>query len=479
MSLPGFIMRTVGRLSPLVLLLALAACAKNSGRNSVWLVVKNETGRHIRDFALDYKTGAFKYELFSSGLTFGDYARVSGVHPLTISYTDDAGVRQAPDVGAELKPELIGGRVILTLRADGSVGREIEGRTGPPPGALQAVEDYMPWILGVLALLALPPLVLFLRKAKEGAAAAKAGLKKAFSNPVLDGAAAALGLVRKICPVRMFTLDPARPESWHEGTLDGRMLGLLDHGRLWVGGPDEATLCAFGRESAQAPFAGRDFTEREDNPLLRDEEIARLLAGFSSAVRSVEALADAVEASFDWKSATVAGVVRDAKLLSDLRTKIESFDPPLVRAVMRGDEAAVRELVKGGADLEAVTLGYLNAVTAAASSGKTEILRALLAAGAKPQPEYGRPLQEAARAGHLEAVRLLLDAGLPVNHQDGAGDTALIEAAIGGRADVVSFLLSRGADMNARNKDGGSALGYAQSQGHARVVELLKAAGAT
>lgn len=470
-------MRNVAHLAPIVLLLALAACAKDSGSNSVWLVVKNDTGRHLRDFTLDYGKAAFKYEIFSSGLTFGDYARVSGQQPLSISYTDDAGVRQAPDVGAALSPELIGGRVILTLHPDGSVGREIELRTGPPPGALERVEDYMPWILGVLALFALPPLVLFLRKAKQAAAAAKTKVKTFFSNPTLDATAAALGLVKKVCPVRMYTMDPAYPESWHEGTLDGRMIGLLDHGRLWVGGPDEETLCSFERPDARTPFQGNDYTEREDNPLLRDEEVARILAGFSPAVTSVGMLADAVEATFNWKSATMEGLVSDAKLLSALRTKVESFDPPLVRAVICGDEKAVQALISGKADLEALTLGYANAVTVAASGGETEILRALLAAGASPKPEYGRPLQRAARAGHLEAVRLLLDAGLPADHRDVAGDTALIEAACDGREDVVAFLLSRGADVNARNKDGGTALGYAGHEKHGRIIEMLKAAG--
>lgn len=470
-------MRNSSRFAPIVLLLALAACVKDCEHNSAWLSITNKSGRHTRDFTLDYGQSAFKYEIFGPGITYGGYARISGRQTLSISYTDDAGVRQTQDAGMALSPDLIGATVNLTLRPDGTIGHEVHPRNGPPD-ELARLEDYMPWILGVLALFALPPLVLFLRKAKEAAATAMTRVNTFFSNPVLDATVAALGLVKKICPVPMFTMNNAHPQSWYEGTLDGRMVGLLEHGRLWVGGPDEATLCSFGRANAQAPFVSRDFAEREDIPILRDEEVARLLSGFSPATTSVGVLAAAVEATFDWTTATAEGLVSDAKLLSALRTKVDSFDPPLVRAVMLGDEKAVQALILAKADLEAMTLGYANAVTVAATDGKIEILRALLAAGASPKPEYGWPLFAAARAGHLEAVRVLLDAGLSVDYKDGADDTALISAVQGGQEEVVGFLLARGADVNARNKDGGTALGYADDEENKRVIEMLKAAGA-
>jgi|CXWL01.1.fsa_nt_gi hypothetical protein len=470
-------MKTASKFAMLILLLAFSACAKDSGGNSVWLVVKNETGRAIRDFTLDYGSASFQYAIFDSGSTQGGYARVRDRQPLSMSYTDDAGARQAPKIDAVLSPEMIGSVVTLTVRADGAVVSEVQARTGAPPRGAR-IEDYAPWIIGVLALLLLPPTILFIRKAKAAAADVPARAKAFFSNPVLEGAAASLGLVKKICPVRMFTMDPSHPESWHEGTLNGRMIGLLDSGRLWVGSPDQATMCAFGRANAQAPFVGRDFTERDDSPLLSDGEIARILAQMSSAVMNVGVLGDAVEAEFNWKSATPESVASDARLLSSLRDRVVSFDPPLVRAVMHGDSETVSTLIQAKTDLEAMTLGFVNAVTAAATAGRTEILKALLAAGAKALPEYGRPLHQAARAGHLEAVRALLDAGVAADHDDGWGGTALIEAAVEGREDVVAFLLSRGANPNARNKDGGTALGYARHGGHARVVEQLKAAGA-
>jgi ankyrin repeat protein len=58
----------------------------------------------------------------------------------------------------------------------------------------------------------------------------------------------------------------------------------------------------------------------------------------------------------------------------------------------------------------------------------------------------------AAEAGHLEAVRLMLDLGFSARARGGEHQaTALHEAALAGRADVVRLLLGRGADLAARD----------------------------
>lgn len=63
------------------------------------------------------------------------------------------------------------------------------------------------------------------------------------------------------------------------------------------------------------------------------------------------------------------------------------------------------------------------------------------------------PLLHAARQGHVEAVRALLDAGADIN-QTGAGDevSPLLMAAINGQFDVAMLLIERGADPNLRSK---------------------------
>ena len=91
---------------------------------------------------------------------------------------------------------------------------------------------------------------------------------------------------------------------------------------------------------------------------------------------------------------------------------------------------------------------------------------------------YGMtPLQWAARQGHADVVRLLLEKGANVNAQrlQGHGETPLYQAASNGHADVVGLLLQKGANVNAL---GSAPLYGAASNGHADVARLLLQKGA-
>ena len=65
-------------------------------------------------------------------------------------------------------------------------------------------------------------------------------------------------------------------------------------------------------------------------------------------------------------------------------------------------------------------------------------------------------LRWAARGGHLDAARILLDSGADVNQKSRSGWTALLEAIIAGSLPLVKLLIERGADINARIQNGGS-----------------------
>lgn len=88
----------------------------------------------------------------------------------------------------------------------------------------------------------------------------------------------------------------------------------------------------------------------------------------------------------------------------------------------------------------------------------------------KPEP----PLNVAARAGDVEAVRTLLEAGADVNAFGDDNMTALMAAAGANQQDVVKLLLERGADANLRDAKGRTASQVAQEKGHAAVVQLLE-----
>lgn len=73
-------------------------------------------------------------------------------------------------------------------------------------------------------------------------------------------------------------------------------------------------------------------------------------------------------------------------------------------------------------------------------------------------------------------VRMLLEAGAPVNVPHLGGETPLHTAAYVGDAEVVRLLLDRGADPRARTDDGKMAIDIARERGHAAVAEVLSAA---
>lgn len=98
------------------------------------------------------------------------------------------------------------------------------------------------------------------------------------------------------------------------------------------------------------------------------------------------------------------------------------------------------------------------------------------------EPVYG--LHDAAEAGDVSAVRLLLEAGMDPEARNAKASTPLHIAALHGRDEVAEVLLSAGASASAANEDGMTPLHAAVqsvvpfSAGQRRVVQLLLARGA-
>jgi ankyrin repeat protein len=88
-------------------------------------------------------------------------------------------------------------------------------------------------------------------------------------------------------------------------------------------------------------------------------------------------------------------------------------------------------------------------------------------------------LQTACSKGHIAIVQELLRRGANVNAVDARGDTALIRAASCNKSAVVSLLLESGADMNMVNELGNTALCVAVKHGAHRAVSVLLDAGAS
>ena len=105
------------------------------------------------------------------------------------------------------------------------------------------------------------------------------------------------------------------------------------------------------------------------------------------------------------------------------------------------------------------------------------IFLASLFFAAVPQTLDSR-LIDAARQGHPETVKILADAGAPVDERDNFGWTVLMRATLQGQAGSVKALIEAGADVNLKDQSGRTALTHALSGGHEEAVEMLKKAGA-
>ncbi len=188
-------------------------------------------------------------------------------------------------------------------------------------------------------------------------------------------------------------------------------------------------------------------------------------------------------------------------------------DPPVAIAVRLQWPRLLRRLVGHGVDLDARDGHGMSALHLAAALGREEELKMLVAAGAAPdrraadgQTPLGvalasgrrdladwldwrgwrlprRPLQPsdvpaAAIVGDTDAVRRLLDIGMPVDAVDNQGCSALLRAAGGGHRALVELLLVRGAQPGLAANTGATPLSAAVSMRQTDIVERLLEAGA-
>ena len=115
----------------------------------------------------------------------------------------------------------------------------------------------------------------------------------------------------------------------------------------------------------------------------------------------------------------------------------------------------------------------------AAQTGDIAALRAALPPGAQPDPEtLVRPLYIAAQRGHEDAVEYLLERGAPANASTDSG-TALAIASRGNHTEIVTALLAAGADPNLPGgEDGRMPLHHAAERGATEAARLLLEHGA-
>ncbi len=156
--------------------------------------------------------------------------------------------------------------------------------------------------------------------------------------------------------------------------------------------------------------------------------------------------------------------------------------PGLVDAARNGNLAAVRALLKSGADPNQAAPDGSTAMHWAVHGDNLAMLNALLDAGAKPNSvtRYRiAPLTLAAQNGNAVLVERLLDAGANPDTASEEGQTALMTAARNGSVAAVRALLKRGAQVGLTESfRGQTALMFAAGEGNAGAATLLIEFGA-
>lgn len=161
------------------------------------------------------------------------------------------------------------------------------------------------------------------------------------------------------------------------------------------------------------------------------------------------------------------------------------LDQDLVTAAKANDVPLVRELIRRGGNVNAKDGLQDSAFLYAGAEGFNEVLGLTLAAGADVASTNrygGTALIPASEHGHVDTVRILIDAGVPVNHVNNLGWTAMQEAILlnsGGprQQEVVRLLLAAGADPEIRDPEGRTALQNAERLGFTEVANLLRHRG--
>jgi uncharacterized protein len=171
-------------------------------------------------------------------------------------------------------------------------------------------------------------------------------------------------------------------------------------------------------------------------------------------------------------------------LAAALASSVHAAGPADIAAAAQAkDAAAVKKLLKEGADVNGAQGDGMTALHWAALNGDAELASMLLYAGAnvgaKTRIGGYTPLHLAAQVGNSAVIAPMVAAGAQVSALTATGATALMQAAHSGNADSVRILLENGADPNIKETaNGQTALMFAAASDRIDVVKLLLARGA-
>ncbi|KAL3426988.1 hypothetical protein PVAG01_00497 [Phlyctema vagabunda] len=155
-----------------------------------------------------------------------------------------------------------------------------------------------------------------------------------------------------------------------------------------------------------------------------------------------------------------------------------TYGTALQAAAFQGSIVNVELLVERGALINEPACGrYGNALHAACSANRLDVVKFLLAQGADPNARGGElsyPIIAAANYGHMEIIELLLEHNAEVNVSGGDGNgSTLVHAAFELPRSTLELICDRGADIHYMDDDGDTAFTMAAASGDTDSVRFL------
>ena len=153
-------------------------------------------------------------------------------------------------------------------------------------------------------------------------------------------------------------------------------------------------------------------------------------------------------------------------------------DSPLATTAVAGRTEEVRRLIQEGADVHHLAGAGFTAFAWAARAGQIEAMHILKEAGApldaQDQGVNGwTPIMHALHKDQTKAALALLEWGADPDASSRNGTTPLMRAACENEPEVVRALLDRGADPHRTTHDGDNVLVFAVHGGNADIVRMV------
>jgi len=153
-------------------------------------------------------------------------------------------------------------------------------------------------------------------------------------------------------------------------------------------------------------------------------------------------------------------------------------DVDIFTAAREGDNTAIKSYVQQGGNINITNAKSYTPFILATYYGQSQVLETLIHLGADAcavDNKGSNAFMGVAFKGHQQVAKWLLkNTACNVNHQNYAGQTALMMASLFGREDIIRLLLEHGANRSLQDNQGNTSIKLAQAQGLSRVVEIIQ-----